>query len=144
MIASLVAAVCAGVFAGAALYVTAVEHPARMSCGVALAVREFGPSYRRGAVVQISAAVVGAMAGLVGFWSQRDFWLLVASLLLAVLIPFTLVFIMPTTKQLLDPTLDADSGRAAALLARWGRRHAVRTVFGLLAFLILLWRVSNG
>jgi hypothetical protein len=144
MIASLVATVCAGVFGGADVYVTAVEHPARMSCGPALAVREFGPSYRRGAIMQISMALAGALGGLVGFWMQRDFWLLLASLLLAVLIPFTLIFIMPTTKQLLDPALDGSSDRAAALLARWGRRHAARTGLGLLAFLVILWRVANG
>jgi hypothetical protein len=39
-----VAALAAGLFAGAAIYVSAVEHPARLSCGTELAVREFAPS----------------------------------------------------------------------------------------------------
>jgi hypothetical protein len=43
---------CTGLFAGAALYVTLVEHPARLECGTELAVAEFAPSYRRGAVMQ--------------------------------------------------------------------------------------------
>jgi hypothetical protein len=38
------ATLCAGLFAGAAVYITLVEHPARLECGTELAVREFGPS----------------------------------------------------------------------------------------------------
>jgi hypothetical protein len=39
-----------GLCAGAAVYVSLVEHPARVAGGTALAVAEFRPSYRRGAV----------------------------------------------------------------------------------------------
>ena len=38
--------VCA-LFAGAALYINVVEHPARMSCSTHIAVTEWAPSYRR-------------------------------------------------------------------------------------------------
>jgi hypothetical protein len=47
------------VFAGAAVYVTFVEHPARVSCGTELAIVEFAPSYRRAAVMQASLAIAG-------------------------------------------------------------------------------------
>ena len=55
----IVAVLTAGLFAGAAIYITAVEHPARLDCGTALAVREFAPSYRRATVMQASLAVLG-------------------------------------------------------------------------------------
>lgn len=48
----------AGLFAGAALYVSFVEHPARLECGPVLAVTEFAPSYRRGAIMQATLAVL--------------------------------------------------------------------------------------
>ena len=51
----IVAAVCAGLFAGAAIYINAVEHPARLSCGNEVALREFAPSYRRATVMQAVA-----------------------------------------------------------------------------------------
>ena len=44
VVLQLVATLSAGLFAGAALYITLVEHPARMQCGTRLAVSEFGPS----------------------------------------------------------------------------------------------------
>ena len=56
MTALLLATGCAGLFAGAAIYVTFVEHPARMAEGSAIAVREFGPSYNRGKIMQAAWA----------------------------------------------------------------------------------------
>jgi hypothetical protein len=144
MIVSLVATVSAGLFAGAALYVSAVEHPARMSCGPELALREFRPSYRRGTIMQAGLALLGGFTGLIASWNQRDPRLLVASLLLVSVVPFTLLFILPTNKQLLDPTLETGSSQAVALLTRWGHLHAARAVLGLLAFLVFLWRVTHG
>ena len=47
----LLTVLCAGFFAGAAIYINLVEHPARMSLGTAFAVKEFGPSYHRAAVM---------------------------------------------------------------------------------------------
>src|SRR5262249_54733596 len=138
------ASVAAGLFAGAAVYVSFVEHPARVSCGAALAVREFGPSYRRGTVMQAGLSVLGCATALVAFLDTKDLWLLVASLLLISPVPYTLLVILPTNQQLLDSRLEADSDRAADLLKRWGRLHAVRTVLGLLAFVIIALRLGHG
>jgi hypothetical protein len=138
MILVLVATVCAGLFAGAAVYVSFVEHPARLECGVPLALREFGPSYRRATVMQAPLAVVGCLAAL-GVWlGTRDPRVLAGGLLLGAIVPFTLLVILPTNNRLLDPALDAASGDASTLLARWGRLHAVRTLTSVVAFLLLL------
>jgi hypothetical protein len=51
MLLAIVATACAGLFTGAAIYVSLVEPPARLSCGPDLAVRQFRPSYRRGAMM---------------------------------------------------------------------------------------------
>ena len=138
MILEVVATFCAGLFAGAAAYVSFVEHPARLECGVSLAVREFGPSYRRGAAMQASLAVAGLLAAVAGWLSTRDPRVLAGGALLGSVVPFTLLVILPTNKRLLDPALDAGSAPAAALLARWGLLHAVRTLAGVAAFAILL------
>lgn len=134
MIAVLASTVAAGLFAGAAAYITVVEHPARMECGQALAVREFGPSYRRAAVMQGGLAVVGFVAGVVAWLQGSGGGWLVGGLLLGALVPFTLVVIMPTNRRLLDPGLDGSSDEARELLARWGRFHAVRTLVGVAVF----------
>ena len=61
------ATVAAGLFAGAALYVTLVEHPARTGCGPMLAVAQFRKSYPRGAALQAPLAIVGCLAAA-GAW----------------------------------------------------------------------------
>jgi len=140
MIALTMAVVACGLFAGAAIYVSLVEHPARVGCGSELAVREFRPSYSRGAVMQASLAVVGCVAGLLAGWQRADATVVVAAALLGLLVPFTLVVILPTNHRLLDPQLDVGSPEAARLLTRWGRLHAVRSVVSTMAFLMLVCR----
>ena len=137
MILEFVALLCTGLFAGAAIYVSLVEHPARLECGSALAIAEFGPSYRRGAVMQASLAVVGCLAAVAAWIQGSATSVLIAGLLLGAAVPFSLIVILPTNKRLLDARLDRSSPEAAALLARWGRLHAVRSVVSGVAFLLL-------
>jgi hypothetical protein len=88
-----------------------------------------------------------AAAGLfaaVAAWAQgRGVGVLIGGLLLGLVIPFTLVVILPTNQLLLDPGLDRGSAEAGALLARWGRLHAVRSAVSALAFLVLLWCLAE-
>jgi Domain of unknown function (DUF1772) len=143
MLLLVIAAICAGLFSGAALYISLVEQPARMACGSEIAVREFAPSYKRATVMQVPLALLGFLAGIIAAWRRADAALVAASLLLIAVVPFTLLVILPTNKQLLDPRLDPKSSQAVALLNRWGRLHAVRSVLSFLAFLVFLWRLAG-
>ncbi len=144
LIAMLVAATAAGLFAGAALYITLVEHPARLQCGLALAVAEFGPSYRRAAVMQAPLAMLGMLSGASAWYMGSGAGWLAWGLLLGALVPFTLVVIMPTNRRLLDPGLDPASGEAGWLLSRWGRLHAIRTVVGIAVFVAFVVMLSRS
>jgi uncharacterized membrane protein len=137
----IVGTLAAGLFAGAAIYVNAVEHPARVSCGPELALREFAPSYKRGAIMQASLAIVGCVAGMIGGWQRNDLASIVAALLLGAVVPFTFIVILPTNKRLLEPALDPASAETSKLLTRWGRLHAVRSALSVAAFLIFVMRL---
>ena len=109
MLLELIATLCTGVFAGAALYVNLVEHPARLETGTALALRQWRPSYRRATVMQASLAVAGLLAA-VGAWLQgRGAPVLIAGLLLGSVVPFTLIVIFPTNSNC--PTLGSTRPR---------------------------------
>jgi len=138
LIIELLATWSAGLFAGAAIYINLVEHPARMQCGTALAVTQFVPSYHRAAVLQASLAAVGSVSAAAAWLIGAKLSWLIGSLFLVAVIPFTLLVIFPTNKQLLDPALEKDSQRARQLLTHWGRLHAVRSVLSLIAFVIFL------
>jgi hypothetical protein len=142
--ALIVAAVCAGLFAGAAVYITAVEHPARLSCGTELALREFAPSYRRATAMQASLAIIGCLTGLWSAWVLGDALVGLGALLLGAVVPFTLIVILPTNKELLEPSLDPGSAKATALLVRWGRLHAVRSLLSSMALVLFVVRLGTG
>ncbi|HEY7462656.1 MAG TPA: DUF1772 domain-containing protein [Gemmatimonadota bacterium] len=144
MTLAFLATLCAGTFAGAAIYVSFVEHPARLERGVPFALRQFGPSYRRAAVMQASLAIVGFLSALGGWILVTDPLFLAGGTLLGATVPYTILVILPTNKQLLDPALDSGSPRAARLLTRWSRLHALRSAMGGLAFAFLLAGVRGG
>lgn len=141
-IAEFVAVLSCSLFTGAAVYVSLVEHPARMQCGVEIAATEFPPSYRRGTVMQVTSATLGLLSSISAWLSGAIFWWLVGGIVLGSVIPFTLIVILPTNKLLLNPTLDKRSVEAERLLTRWGALHAVRTVLSGVALLLFLYLLT--
>jgi uncharacterized membrane protein len=139
MIFEILATLCAGLFAGAAVYINAVEHPARMSLGTATALAEWRPAYRRATLMQAPLAIAGLLAA-VGAWATGagSAWLL-GGVLLGLVVPFTLVVALPVNKQLLDPAMEGDLDRARSLLTRWNRLHAVRTLLSVVALVLFLF-----
>lgn len=136
MILSIAALVCATLFAGAALYITLVEHPARQSLEDAAMLAQWQPSYRRALPIQAGLAVLGGVAGLVTGYQHRDWQMLLGSVVLLANWPFTLFVIMPTNKQLLAMRSQEAGPESRKLLLQWGRLHAVRSALGSVAALL--------
>ncbi|MGB9233401.1 MAG: DUF1772 domain-containing protein [Terriglobales bacterium] len=140
-IAEFLAVLSCGLFAGAAIYVNLVEHPARMECGVELAVTEFGPSYRRATIMQASLAALGFVCSMVAWAEGATFWWAIDGTMLGMVIPFTLIAMLPTNKKLVSAQPDRRSAETGELLAHWSALHAVRSLLSglaLLGFLYLL------
>ena len=88
--------------------------------------------------------VVGSLlAASVWVRSGSVVWLAGAALFVTI-VPYTLLVILPTNKQLLDASLDRSSNRARALLVRWGYLHSVRTVVGLATFVLFVYLIAVG
>jgi hypothetical protein len=134
-IAEFIAVLSCALFTGAAVYISLVEHPARMQCGVEIAATEFAPSYRRATVLQATSAAVGLISSarwgsilVAGCWSHAG-----------QCHPVHAACDSAHNKLLLSPTLDKRSVDAERLLARWGSLHAVRSVLSGLALLLFLY-----
>lgn len=140
----LVAILASTLFTGAAVYITAVEHPARLSCGTEVALAEWAPSYKRATVMQVPLALVAGVLGIVrGAQGGSSLWVLGAVLILAV-IPFTLIVILPTNNRLLDRGRDSRSDETLDLLEKWGRLHAVRSALSIAASILFVWAAVYG
>ncbi len=134
-----IALVGASVFALWALYVSLVEHPARLGAGPAAGLAQFRQSYRRAAPWQASAAEAAFVSGtLASLLTSQWVWAL-GGLSVGLAIPFTFLMIMPTNRRLLDTT--PPDAEVTVLLARWGRLHWVRTLLGVVALAALLTRI---
>lgn len=135
------AIICGTFFAGAAIYINLVEHPARMASDTKTAVTVWAPSYKRATLMQAPLAILSFIAGA-GAWllGGGAMWLFAATLI-GLVVPFTFVAIMPTNRQLLAPGRDLSSPETRKLLEKWGQRHAVRSALSLLAsmaYIVLL------
>jgi hypothetical protein len=142
-ITKVLATFCCGVFFGAALYISLVQHPAALETGNDFAARFFAPMYRRAAVLQASLASVGCAAAIAAWLRGAGRMWLAAAVLLGSVVPFTLVVIKPVNDALLQGG-DVSAVELGALLVRWGYLHWARTVASGLAFLLCLVGVRPG
>jgi hypothetical protein len=144
MIPEILATLACGIFAGAAIYIHLVEQPARLSCGIGLAITQWRPSYERGAMMQASLAIAGSVLAFVSAWLSRNPAWLTGGILLFAVVPFTLLVIFPTNKKLQDKELDVNSAEAERLLRLWNKLHAVRSGLSLLAFVVFLFALKHN
>lgn len=134
----LLATLCCGIFAGAAVYISAVQHPAAVRAGIPVAAAFFPRMYRRAAPMQGGLAGVGSVSALLAWLSGSGTSWLAGALLLGSAIPVTLLVIKPVNDRLLAPDLDPADPAVPGLLRRWGRLHAVRSASSALAFVLFL------
>jgi uncharacterized membrane protein len=144
MPAGLLALLIAAAFSGAAVYVSAVEHPARAHLDDRAALTEWQPSYKHGAVMQASLALIGFALGMLAWWQTKNHFFLAGAALLIAPWPWTLAVIRPTNAALLatDPAQAGPHSRAQ--LQKWGRLHAVRTALGCAAAALFLTALLRG
>lgn len=131
-----------GLFAGAGLYISLVEIPARRALGGATAVacwREFFP---RAAFLLKNSGFVGMAFGALSFLLTFNFLWLLATLCTVSLGPITQKLLGPINNALQDSSLDIDSVAAFDLTEQWAGAHHKRTAVMAAAFLLAL--IASG
>jgi hypothetical protein len=139
MFAGQLALISAAIFSGAALYITAVEHPARLGLDHRSLLTEWKPAYKRGTAMQAPLAVGGFVLGVVAWWQTGHPAWVVGALLMIANWPVTFFAIMPTNNKLMmiEPATAGPESRA--MIETWGALHQIRTALGLAASLTFLW-----
>ena len=142
MLVGQLALLAAALFAGAALYISVAEHPARLATGEAAALAQWKPSYEKAKLLQGALALIGGVLAFYLWWRSLNQLWLIGSLLLLANWPYTMIVVMKVNRRLEAAEAGAES---RTLLERWGRLHAVRTLLGLASALVMLaalnWRI---
>jgi hypothetical protein len=120
----------AAAFTRAAVYVAAVEQPARLALDDRAALAQWKPSYARGKVMQAALAAVGGALALWTWWDRGSLLWLAAGIVLLAPWPFTIFVILPTNHILETTPASAPTAETRGLLIRWGRLHLVRAALG--------------
>lgn len=144
VVLSIAALLIATLFAGGALYITLVEHPARLTLPDEPLLAQWQPSYKRALPIQAGLAVAGGIAGLVVWYMTRDWQWLAGSIVLLSNWPFTLFVIMPTNKRLLAMSPGEAGVESRSLLGLWGNLHNVRSVLGSVSALLFAYGMLVG
>jgi hypothetical protein len=133
------ALVTTAIFAGAAIYITIAEQPARLQLDPGALLTQWKLSYARGLIMQFSLVIVSGVLGVLAYFGTWDWrWLLGAVIMLANW-PYTLGVILPVNKRLEATPPGSANAKTRGLVETWGKLHAVRSALGLAATLVYLW-----
>jgi hypothetical protein len=131
-------------FAGAAIYINLVEHPARMGCATEVAATVWAPSYKRATAMQASLAIAGSLTGVATWLLGASVMWLIGALFIFAVVPVTLIVIFPANNRLLAPGRDLASSETRELLVKWGRLHAIRSVLSFIAAAVYVWSLVGA
>ena len=141
---SIAALVFATLFTGAALYISLVEHPARLGLADGPLLAQWQPSYKRALPIQSCLAVAGGLAGLVAEYSSTDWRWIAGGILLLANWPFTLTAILPVNKRLMAMHEGEAGPETRVMLVRWGKLHNVQSALGAAAMLMFVWALVGA
>ena len=136
MLAPVTALFLATLFAGAALYITIVEQPARLLLPDGPMLAQWQPSYARALPIQGALAIAGGVAGLASWYVDGGAAWIVGSVVLLANWPVTVLVIFPVNKRLQATRPEDADAESRRLLVQWGGLHAIRSALGLAAALI--------
>jgi Domain of unknown function (DUF1772) len=141
---SIAALVFGTLFAGAALYISLVEHPARLGLADGPLLAQWQPSYKRALPIQSGLAVAGGIVGLIAGYLSADWRWFAGSILLLANWPFTLLVIMPVNTRLMAMRESEAGAESRAMLVRWGSLHNVRSALGATTMLLFAWASATA
>lgn len=133
----------AAAFAGACIYITFAEQPARLKLEANATLAQWARAYEKGFAMQASLAIVAGIFAILEWWqTSQMIWLFGAAINLANW-PYTLIVILPINRQ-----LKADIGRENSttldLLRRWGALHAWHSALGIAATSIFVAAAAHN
>eukprot|EP01100_Stratorugosa_tubuloviscum_P015245 TRINITY_DN8627_c0_g1_i1.p1 TRINITY_DN8627_c0_g1~~TRINITY_DN8627_c0_g1_i1.p1 ORF type:complete len:161 (-),score=58.92 TRINITY_DN8627_c0_g1_i1:42-524(-) len=147
-------AICSsGFFAGAAIYITLVQHPSIISKKIKenSLIEQFRIFYPKAAALQGTLAIVGSFSAIIDSIRNlpnptfknillNDSFL--SGLFLFIMWPYTYFCMFPLNHSILDSSTEQENhnGVIYSKLEHWGRLHFVRTILSSISFFFILFK----
>ena len=140
IISAWISVVVTGLFAGGALMESIVDHPARQLTEPAAAIGHMQATLKFADPLMPILVLIGSASMLVTYYFHNRAWhILAAALLLFLIIPVSFILIIPVNKKMLALSGAAhDHPAIRSLMRRWGRLHAVRSILGCAALIVIV------
>jgi hypothetical protein len=143
MILTAAALAVSAAFAGAAFYINVVEQPARLALDDGALLAEWKPAYRRGTLMQAPLALSGLVLGISAWQLEQEPLAALGALLAILPWPITFFLIARTNTRLTQTPASAAGAESRALVRKWGRLHALRTLASVCACAVFLTAIAT-
>ena len=127
-----------------ALYISLVEHPARLTLSETAMLLQWQPSYSAALSLQSGLAVNAGLLGLIAWYQDQNWLWLAGAVVILMNWPFTLAIMWRTNKRLMAMEPDQANSNSRKLLVHWGRLHAVRSGLGCVAAALYAFSILAG
>ena len=129
---------CGALFAGAATYVSLVEHPTMTEGGLKLEGIYLLTSHPRPVVFQTFFGTVGSLSGILAGLTGGSIWWSAGGAVLAAVTLLQVFAVMPLSRRILAIDPQSDIRHAAPLFEKLARLHAVQCLAGLAALFVFI------
>ncbi|WP_024769485.1 DUF1772 domain-containing protein [Aquimarina macrocephali] len=120
---------------GVALTSSIIVHPILKMITRPAAIEVFKPFFDKTHKIVLSMSIVVSILALVLSIITKNWWWFGISVLMHLNGPYTLKYMMPTNRRLMENDVDPNSDQTKKDLLNWGNLHAVRTIWNGLIFL---------
>ena len=120
---------------GIALTATVIVHPILVMAKKATAIEVFKPFFDKTHIWILVLSIIVTLLALVFSIKTGNWWWFGISMIMHLNGPYTIFFMMPLNRRLMDKNVDPLSEQTASDIKKWGRLHLVRTILNGLIFI---------
>lgn len=123
---------------GIALTASIVVHPILVKAKKVTAIEVFKPFFDKTHILVLYMSIIVSLLALAVSIISGNWWWFGISLIMHLNGPYTVFFMMPLNRRLMDEKVNPDSEQTSDDIIKWGKLHAVRTVLNGLIFIGLI------
>jgi hypothetical protein len=123
---------------GIALTASIVVHPILVKTKKVTAIEVFKPFFDKTHIAVLYMSIIVSLLTLAVSIISGNWWWFGISLIMHLNGPYTVFFMMPLNRRLMDENVNPYSEQTSNDIIKWGKLHAVRTVLNGLIFIGLI------